>query len=195
MTKYIEDLTNNIIRKNSYDKHPIDPRFVDDVARDLEILDVSNMNFETLGKILGSLETGDVLASKQELLNTLSFTGNCGDTLRQLVARALAYVIRERLKPHSASDTIVPFRRSPFHIEDSGFKSVIDGLAAKRNGSQPPSTQPKFTFVGYRKHGFDEFRAVFRSTAGEFTNSKHECEQRASHCTISREVLANWPKK
>ena len=197
MREYIVNLTNNLIRKNRYDAHPLNRDFIGHVTNDLEFLDVKNMSPETLGKILCSLEIGDVMAGKQELFGALNFSGDCEETLRQFVALCLAYVIKERLDPHPASPSVVPYKshRSPFQMEDSGFRAVIDGLSAKRNSS-PSAGKPKFTFLGYKKKGFNEFVAVFQAEAGnEFYNTKHQCEQRKGSCGLTREVLATWPKK
>lgn len=116
MREYIVNLTNNLIRKNRYDelftKMNNPSEFLAHVTFELESQDVHAMNPEKLGTIICSLETGDVMASKQELLGPLNFSGDCMETLRQFVALCLAYVIRERLDPHPASPTVVPYKAS-----------------------------------------------------------------------------------
>ena len=114
MREYIVNLTNNLIRKNRYDElftrmnNPSE--FLTHVTFELESQDVHAMNPEKLGAIICSLEIGDVMAGKQELLGSLNFSGDCEETLRQFVALCLAYVIRERLDSHPASPTVVSYR-------------------------------------------------------------------------------------
>lgn len=111
MTQYIVNLTNNLIRKNRYNHtHPFRENFIKDVAKDLLITDIMDMSPETLGKILCSIQTGEVLSTKEELFGYVHFNGNCEDTLRELVACCLAHVIQERLNPHTANEDIVHFR-------------------------------------------------------------------------------------
>lgn len=113
MREYIVNLTNNLIRKNRYDelftKMNNPSEFLTHVTLELESLDVHDMNPEKLGIIMCSFETGDVMAGKQELLGSLNFSGDCEETLRQFVALCLAFVIRERLDPHPASPSVVPY--------------------------------------------------------------------------------------
>lgn len=118
MRKYIVNLTNNLIRKNRYDElftkmNKNKPgEFLGHVTFELESQDVRIMSPEKLGTIMCSLEIGDVMAGKKELLESLNFNGDCEETLRQFVALCLAYVIRERLDPHPASPTVVPYTTS-----------------------------------------------------------------------------------
>lgn len=103
MRKYIENLTDHLIRKNGYEDilERLDnnkEEFLKFVKLDLEAGDIKDMNPETLGKIMCSLETGDVMASGKELFEKVHFAGNCEEMLRELVALCLAYVIRDRLK-------------------------------------------------------------------------------------------------
>ena len=116
MREYIVNLTNNLIRKNRYDelftKMNNPGEFLAHVTFELESQDIHAMNPEKLGTIMCSLETGDVMAGKKELLGALNFSGDCEETLRQFVALCLAYVIRERLDPHPASPTVVPYKAS-----------------------------------------------------------------------------------
>lgn len=197
MREYIVNLTNHLITKNRYDAYPLKGDFINYVANDLEHSDIKDMSPETLGKIMCSLEFGDVMAGKNELLGEIHFSGNPEDTFRELVARCLAYTIKDRLEPIPVSPDTVPYickRSNPF--KDSGFKNIIDGIAAQRKAATQPRFQPKFSFVGYRKRGIDEFVAVFKTKDGnEFYNTQHECEQRKDHDPLIREVLATWPKK
>jgi hypothetical protein len=116
MKEYIVNLTNNLIRKNRYDelftKMNNPGEFLAHVTFELESQDVRVMNPEKLGIIMCSLETGDIMAGKKELLGSLNFSGDCEETLRQFVALCLAYVIKERLDPHPASPTVVPYTTS-----------------------------------------------------------------------------------
>lgn len=116
MREYIVNLTNNLIRKNRYDelftKMNNPGEFLAHVTFELESQDIHAMNPEKLGTIMCSLETGDVIARKHELLGSLNFSGDCEETLRQFVALCLAYVIRERLDPHPTSPTVVPYKAS-----------------------------------------------------------------------------------
>lgn len=115
--EYITNLTTNLITKNRYDAHPLSADFVTHVKDDLEFLDVKSMTPETLGRIMGSFEIGDVMASKKELFEGVTFGGDCEQLLRELVALCLALAIRDRLDPHHPSTSLPPYqqrRRSPF---------------------------------------------------------------------------------
>ena len=123
MSPYIENLVKNLIGKNHYylcmafggwrehkerqeellslskdldlAKLPTSQSFLTIVKRDLEINDVQQMNPATLGKIMCSLEMGDVMASKEDLFKQVTFDGSCDLMLRELVALCLAYAIRD----------------------------------------------------------------------------------------------------
>jgi AraC-like DNA-binding protein len=121
MREYIQNLTDNLIARNHYDKVDLKMRgeqnypnnLVDHIKWDLATGDVRKMNPETLGRIMCSLETGDVMASKKELLvDNLGFAGDCEDLLRELVALCLAFVIRDRLD-HSAGFNTTP----SYHVQ------------------------------------------------------------------------------
>ncbi len=103
MKEYIANLTNNIIGKNNYaqmwDEMDDPDEFVGFVMIDLAYGDLQVMKMETLGKIMGSFELGDVQASKEELLRGVYFTGDCKEFQIALVASCLARVIRDRLDP------------------------------------------------------------------------------------------------
>lgn len=101
MRPYIVNLTNNLIGKNDFDATiqrmgPKSDKFIDYVQLTLEAGDISKMSSSKLGEIMSSFEVGDVMAGK-ELLGDLGFNGDCDDLLRHLVARCLAFVIRDRL--------------------------------------------------------------------------------------------------
>jgi hypothetical protein len=114
--QYIVNLTNDLIRRKHYDIMPPElimtnanrERFRERVKDDLEQEDVRKMNPETLGRILCSLHIGDVMAKKQELIGNLHFAGDCEDLLRELVATALAFVIRDRLDPTMPEMSDIP---------------------------------------------------------------------------------------
>ncbi|MFZ1719920.1 MAG: hypothetical protein WAU28_01035 [Candidatus Moraniibacteriota bacterium] len=118
MSPYIQNLTNNLIGKNGYDRLGLHPsELVKHIKFDLEVGDVSKMNPETLGKIMAAFDNGDVMASKSELFNLVSFSGDCGDFLRELVSACLAMTIRDRLQ-----ETHLP-PYSPHHGEIRKAKS------------------------------------------------------------------------
>ena len=114
MEQYIVNLTDDLIRRNHYDR--VRPermlgnrvRFVERVKDELETGDIRKMNPETLGRILCSLHIGDVMAAKQEIIGSLHFAGDCEDLLRELVATALAFVIRDRLDPTMPEMSDIP---------------------------------------------------------------------------------------
>ena len=73
MSKYIENLTDNIINKNNYwitfgRLQKQRGTFIDLVGDELERNEVRNMTGETLGKIMCSIETGDVMIGKKNCL-------------------------------------------------------------------------------------------------------------------------------
>lgn len=162
MRKYIVDLTDQLIGRNGYDRPPFNllnhSQFVQCIKEDLWLGgDVSEMNPETLGKIMGSLEIGDVVASKAELLGALSFSGSCEDLLRELVALCLAFVIRDRLDPglHS-SPSIPPYKaRRRDHFEKEYRRDQDEqirhgnppGSAARAFGHRSPASWGRVKFV------------------------------------------------
>src|ERR1700733_7832107 len=118
MKKYIQNLTDHLIRKNRYDL--VRERFLSR-ARDsflrfvmLELAagDVRDMSPETLGKIMCSFESEDIMATANELYSKLHFAGCCEDLLRDLTSLCLAYVIRERVFP-TADTKIAPYLHIP----------------------------------------------------------------------------------
>jgi hypothetical protein len=116
MRPYIVNLTNNLIGKHDYDrlsKRMDRLNFFEHVKDGLEVHDVEEMTPETLGRILCSLEIGDVMASKAEMLNGLHFSGDCEDMLRGLVATCLAYAIAGRLESDDTRMNDIPaYRRT-----------------------------------------------------------------------------------
>ena len=103
MRQYILNLTNHLIGKYDFDElkqwisisDVMRQTFFDQVYTTLSVRDVADMNPETLGKILCSLQPGDV--QTDHLGRESNFAGGCERLLRDIVARALAYVIRDRL--------------------------------------------------------------------------------------------------
>lgn len=118
MRPYIVNLTNNLIGKNRFDeismRYPRQPRrFTQRVKEQLEVGDIADMSPETLGRIMGALEIGDVMASKAEMLDGLHFGGDCGDMLRELVAICLAYAIAKRFESDEIRANGIPaYRRA-----------------------------------------------------------------------------------
>lgn len=105
MRQYIVNLTNHLISNNRYDEVLLKivdrDVFVQHIKLDLETGDVFDMSPETLGRIMCSLEIGDVLV---RTLNSAGFSGDrirfnsdCEKMLRELVSLFLAVVIRDRL--------------------------------------------------------------------------------------------------
>ncbi len=117
MTLYIVNLTNTLIGKHRFDilfcnREDYKPDFTEMVAEILQANDVRKMSPETLGRILCSMEPGDVMADKQQLTERLSFGGDPGEMLRWMVAVCLAYVITSRLDPKMEESHIAPYRRT-----------------------------------------------------------------------------------
>lgn len=112
MREYIVNLTNNLIGNNHLDDLlkilGMRNRFIERVAIALEVDELAKMNGETIGRIMDSLEAGDIPASKAELLLGLHFTGDGGILLRELAARCLAYAIYGRLVPDELRVLDVP---------------------------------------------------------------------------------------
>lgn len=123
MRQYIVNLTNHLIGKNHYKAVfcEIDDqdKFVQFVKLDLVSGDVQDMSPGTLGKIMCSFEIGNVMASKEELCNNITFAGDCDEMLRDLVSICLAYAIRDRLDTHHLMMSV------PTGKEQSGFWSSI----------------------------------------------------------------------
>ncbi len=108
MSPYIVNLTDHLITKNRYDGFyeglgPVRSmrKFIQYVELDLHIGDLSDMKPETLGKIMGSLHSGDVVANWEEISEGIGFNGDCGDLLLRVTARCLAFVIRDRISGDS----------------------------------------------------------------------------------------------
>jgi len=101
MNRYIENLTNSLIKKNHYDvewtRLPNRESFLGYCKMDLLCGDVNPMNPETLGKIVGSFEFAEVFVTKEEIFGNVSFAGDCTGFLREIVSFFLATVITDRL--------------------------------------------------------------------------------------------------
>lgn len=139
MRPYIVNLTSHLIGKNRYDVIFLRPDvldFVRHVKLDLDSGDVRNMSPETLGKIMCSFEVGDIIASKQELLEGVHFSGDCEEMLRELVSLCLAYAIRDRLSTFNVPG--IPQWHGRVPGLQSSFRRAITGRdtvrAAKRGG-------------------------------------------------------------
>jgi len=137
MTPYIENLTNSLIGKHRFDelfrRRIGETSFVKSVSGTLEVDDVQQMKPETLGRVLCSLEVGDVIFSKKELFDGLHFSGDLGDTLREMVALCLGKVIHDRLDPSMMEAHIPRYKSSrPFKrtvvvdtIEERHYSEMI----------------------------------------------------------------------
>ncbi len=153
MREYILNLTNNLIAKNHYEQVDLKMRaeqnypsnLVEHIKWDLAAGDVRKMNPETLGRVMCSLETGDVMASKQELLvDNLGFAGDCEDLLRELVSLCLAFLIRDRLD-YSGFRTALPYRcqqRKPMAKVSIVRLDEIDGLINRVAAEAPWGEEP-----------------------------------------------------
>lgn len=151
MTPYIVNLTNSLIGKhrfndlffNRHRSFDYKTKFIEMVAYDLEMNDVRQMNPETLGRVLCSLETGDVLTGKKEILGGLHFSGDPGETLREMVAVCLAYVIRDRLDPDMA-DSGIPRYKSSRPLKRTALVSAI----GERHHSETAQESDRFWCSG-----------------------------------------------
>ena len=134
MKQYLVNLTNHLIGKNRYDEtfHRIknSEKFVEHVKTDLEAGDIRTMSPAKLGEIMCSFEIGDVMAGKKDLFNGTHFSGDCEEFLRELVSLCLAYAIRDRIDGRDL--TGVPRWEGRVPGLQSGFRDVVDGLAARR---------------------------------------------------------------
>jgi hypothetical protein len=118
MNQYIENLTDNLIRRHHFDadweemENQDREKFLKQIKDDLDDLDVCKMKPETLGRVMCSIELGNVMASKEDLFQGVCFAGQCGDLLRDLVSLCLAYIIRERIlaTPDIEATGLIPYR-------------------------------------------------------------------------------------
>ncbi len=115
MKQYIINLTNDLIKRHRlntfYCGHSSltqKPEFITS-AKGRIASSICRMSPSKLGAILGDLENGDVIASREELLEHLTYAGNCLYTLQDLVATALAYVVYSRLGPASKELGFPPY--------------------------------------------------------------------------------------
>lgn len=109
--QYLVNLTDNLIAKNGYDRLSLSRPVVREfIFQDLAYGgDVFKMSSTRLGEIMGTFETGDVIATRNDLFGLIHFSGDCKSLLCELVAACLAYYIDSRLndnEPH-----ITPYRR------------------------------------------------------------------------------------
>ena len=134
MRQYIVSLTNHLIGKNRYDEifYRIgdSEEFVEYVKADLEDGYVRTMPPAELGEIMCLLQIGDVMATEKDLLGGVHFSGDCEETLRELVSLCLAFVIRDRLGEERIPG--IPRWKGRVSGFQSSFKKAIDDLAAKR---------------------------------------------------------------
>ncbi len=104
MREYIVNLTNDLIRRNRFDVTygliGDKVSFLHQATTDLLVGDVAKMKPETLGRIMASFEIGDVLVDRKEIFENVTFSGDCEDFLREIVAFCLANVVFERLGPN-----------------------------------------------------------------------------------------------
>lgn len=132
MNQYIVNLTDNLIGRHRLDerfRRTSKSSFVTQVTDILEFDDVKKMNPETLGRVLCSLETGDVAAGKSDLFSRLHFSGDPGETLRELVSICLAYVIHSRLDPGMQESQIPRYKSTRNHqrqVREFGEKPTSD---------------------------------------------------------------------
>jgi hypothetical protein len=125
--QYIVNLTNEIIGRHGLDevfeRFPQDKvTFIQQISPSIEVHHVRKMNPETLGRILCSLEVGDVMASRKELSERIYFAGDCEDLLRSLVVTCLAYAITERLSPKRLDRVPAYTRRKHFKVRAGRFQ-------------------------------------------------------------------------
>ncbi len=129
MRQYIVNLTSNLIGKNNYDALAqnigLTDKFIEHVKNDLDAKDVRKMSPETLGRVMCSLEVGDVMASKEQLCRGVHFAGDCEEMLRELLSLCLAYAIRDRLDYEHPTGVQLWEGRLP--KLQSSYRSVIDG--------------------------------------------------------------------
>ncbi|MEJ0053939.1 MAG: hypothetical protein WDN10_04435 [bacterium] len=117
MRKYIEDLTNDLIRRNRFDQvydqpYPEDYQlgkrhlFLHQIFPGLLAGDVAKMSPETLGKIMGALEQDEAfMVLPQEMIEFAKTWSSPVECLRKVVAYFLSSVIYERLDRDPEVDT------------------------------------------------------------------------------------------
>ncbi len=115
MRKYITDLTTALIQGNDFEalfnQARSKAQFVDFTKMFLANNEVGVMNPSTLGKIMYELQSGDVMATHEELFgeNGIKFQGDTNLLLRDLVSMCLACVIRDRLDPEKPNHHVTPY--------------------------------------------------------------------------------------
>jgi hypothetical protein len=118
MREYIRNLTDTLIRQrgfcqlvDGYCGPRNDGVVLNAIKHILEEDDICHMRPETLGKIMGNLNVGDLSIGKVELFTTLHFSGDGEDLLREMVALCLACVIRDRLSPFGGPCALPQYQR------------------------------------------------------------------------------------
>ena len=114
MSPYIYNLTNTLIGSLGYD-HLL-PNFIPKLSGDpthhikVDLLcgAVRDMKPETLGRIMGAFEIGDVMVTRDDIFIAVTFSGDCEEFLRDIVATCLASVIVNRLL---AMPTFPPYKK------------------------------------------------------------------------------------
>ena len=143
MREYIVNLTNNLIGKHGFDlmfdsmksraqTPEYKEKFVELVHITIGSRDVREMSPETLGKVMCSFEGSELPAVTPSL-----FFGYPDEFLRNAVSRFLSYSIRYRLEVahgyiHGRIPPYMSKNLGPQKLPDSGFKKVINDLAARR---------------------------------------------------------------
>jgi len=107
MSPYIYNLTNTLIGNGRYDLMMATETLAKHIQIDLACGAVREMKPETLGKIMGAFETGDVMLTRNEIFQDIKFSGDCEEFLCDIVAICLASVIVNRLL---AMPTFPPYK-------------------------------------------------------------------------------------
>jgi hypothetical protein len=117
MKQYIVNLTDDLIKRHrlcevycEFNSLASKPDFIVR-AKGRIAASICRMNPCKLGEILGDIENGEVIASKEELLLHVTYRGNMLYTFQDLVAAALAYAVHSRLGPASVELGFPPFRK------------------------------------------------------------------------------------
>lgn len=111
MQKYLINLTNQLIDQHRYDavyaaagcpriNSPEFGLFFHPLKLDIEIQFLARVSGATMGRIMCSLDTGDVLAQGSDFLRegAFPFTGDCRQLQMHITATCLAYAIYARLR-------------------------------------------------------------------------------------------------
>lgn len=99
--QYIQNLFDFLTNKNRFKeavgRFTNSEDFINYIRVQLLYGDLERMKPETLGKIMGAFEVGSVLTTKKEIMKHVTYAGNCGDMLREIVASCLAHAIGNKL--------------------------------------------------------------------------------------------------